>query len=334
MSKAKTSKSPKRSQKSKILKDDEIDEIMENITLKRPRNAYTQFCMDEVEKFKSKNKKEKINLKEFSGECAAKWKKLGDKEKTKYNEKFEQEKIKYRQDIETVRHYLFMDYNDVVHRPPTAYRLFLNERLREGFEKNADPKDVKKKAAEKWRKMSLEEKSEYIEKKKENDTWFEKAKKTRKVNPLTMFVQKAIQTAKEKNANIPKLADLAETWKSLKQSDKDKYVRYAEEINEEREKLYHIYEIIHGVKPKRPAGAFRIFLQEKAKNKELHDIKEGKELWDKLSDDEKDAYLKKSHTLRLAYKYKKMIYNKKIKRVMPKKPPTAYGFFLCKSPKR
>ena len=92
--------------------------------------------------------------------------------------------------------------------------------------------------------------------------------------------------------------------------------------------MYHIYEIIHGVKPKRPAGAFRIFLQEKAKNKELHDIKEGKELWDKLSDDEKDAYLKKSHTLRLAYKYKKMIYNKKIKRVMPKKPPTAYGFFL------
>ena len=328
MSKAKSSKSPKRSQRSKILQDDEIDEIMENITLKRPRNAYTQFCMDEVEKFKSKNKKEKINLKEFSGECAAKWKKLGDKEKTKYNERFEQEKIKYRQDIETVRHHLFMDYNDVVHRPPTAYRLFLNERLREGFEKNADPKDVKKKAAEKWRKMSLEEKSEYIEKKKENDTWFEKAKKTRKVNPLTMFVQKAIQTAKEKNANIPKLADLAETWKSLKQSDKDKYVRYAEEINEEREKLYHIYEIIHGVKPKRPAGAFRIFLQEKAKNKELHDIKEGKELWDKLSDDEKDAYLKKSHTLRLAYKYKKMIYNKKIKRVMPKKPPTAYGFFL------
>ena len=94
MSKAKSSKSPKRSQKSKILKDDEIDEIMENITLKRPRNPYTQFCMDEVEKFKSKNKKDKINLREFSGECASKWKKLSDKEKAKYNERFEQEKIK------------------------------------------------------------------------------------------------------------------------------------------------------------------------------------------------------------------------------------------------
>ena len=328
MSKAKSSKSPKRSQKSKILKDDEIDEIMENITLKRPRNPYTQFCMDEVEKFNSKNKKDKINLREFSGECASKWKKLSDKEKAKYNDRFEQEKIKYRQDIEIVRHHLFMDYNDVVHRAPTAYRIFLNERLREGFEKNMDPKEVQKKAAEKWRKMSLDEKAEYIEKKKENDKFFEQAQKTRKVNPLTLFVKDAIEKAKAKNANIPKLADLAETWKSLKQSDKDKYAKYADLINEEREKVTHIYEIIHGIKPKRPAGAFRIFLQEKAKNKELHDIKEGKEMWDKLSEDEKESYLKKSHTLRLAYKYKKMIYNKKIKKMMPKKPPTAFGFFL------
>ena len=268
MSKAKYSKS---SQKSKILKDDEIDEIMENITLKRPRNPYTQFCMEEVEKFKSKNKKDKINLREFSGECASKWKKLSDKEKAKYNDRFEQEKIKYRQDIEIVRHHLFMDYNDVVHRAPTAYRIFLNERLREGFEKNMDPKEVQKKAAEKWRKMSLDEKAEYIEKKKENDKFFEQAQKTRKVNPLTLFVKDAIEKAKAKNANIPKLADLAETWKSLKQSDKDKYAKYADLINEEREKVTHIYEIIHGIKPKRPAGAFRIFLQEKAKNKELHD---------------------------------------------------------------
>ena len=47
-----------------------------------------------------------------------------------------------------------MDYNDIVHRAPTAYRIFLNESLREGFEKNMDPKEVQKKAAEKWRKMS------------------------------------------------------------------------------------------------------------------------------------------------------------------------------------
>ena len=328
MSKAKTAKSPKRSQKNKILEEDQIDEIMENITLKRPRNAYTQFCMEEVEKFKNKNKSKKIVLKTFSKECAEKWTKLSQKEKDKYNDRFEEEKLKYKKDLDTVRHYIFMDYNDVVYRPPTAYRLFLNEKMREGFDKNSDPKVVKKKAADEWKRMTIEEKEEYIEKKKENDTWFEKAKKIRKVTPLTMFVQNTIELAKTKHKDIPKLADIAETWKNLKSSDKEKYAKYADAINEEREKLQHIYELIHGIKPKRPAGAFRVFLQEKAKEKVLHSIKEGKEMWDKLSEDEKESYLKKSHTLRLAYKYKKMIYNKKIKRILPKKPATAYGYFL------
>ena len=182
-------KSPKKSQKSSILSGDEIDDILENITLKRPRNPYTYFCLDEVEKFKKNNKGKKIILKTFSGDCANKWKELGEKEKKKYLSKFEEDKLRYKKDLETVRHHLFMDYNDVVRRPPTAYRLFLNERLREGFEKNADPKEVQKQASEDWRKMSLDDKAEYIAKKKENDTWFEKAKKTRKVTPLTMFVQ-------------------------------------------------------------------------------------------------------------------------------------------------
>ena len=321
-------KSPKKSQKSSILYGDEIDDILENITLKRPRNPYTYFCLDEVEKFKKNNKGKKIILKTFSGDCANKWKELGEKEKKKYLSKFEEDKLRYKKDLETVRHHLFMDYNDVVRRPPTAYRLFLNERLREGFEKNADPKEVQKQASEDWRKMSLDDKAEYIAKKKENDTWFEKAKKTRKVTPLTMFVQQALDAARNKNEEFPKLADLAKVWKNLKESEKKKYETYANSINEEREKLQNIYELVHGIKPKRPAGAFRVFLQEKAKAKELHSIKEGKELWDKLSEDEKEAYLKKSHTLRLAYKYKKMIYNKKIKKILPKKPATAFGQFL------
>ena len=323
MSKAKSSKSPKRSQRNKILEDDQVDEILEKITLKRPRNAYTQFCMEEVEKFKNKNKNKKIELKTFSSECGTKWKKLGDKDKEKYEKRYEEEKQQYRKDLDTVRHYLFMDYNDIVHRPPTAYRLFLNEKLREGFDTNADPKVVRKKASDEWRRMSLEEKQEYLDKKKENDSWFEKAKKIRKVTPLTMFVQKTIDAAKAKQKEIPKLADIAETWKSLKTSDKEKYAKYADSINEEREKLQHIYELIHGIKPKRPAGAFRVFLQEKARDKSLHSLQEGKEMWDKLSEDEKESYLKKSHTLRLAYKYKMMIYNKKIKKILPKKPATA-----------
>ena len=92
--------------------------------------------------------------------------------------------------------------------------------------------------------------------------------------------------------------------------------------------MQDIYEIIHGVKPKRPAGAYRIFLQEKAKNNEIKSINDGHELWKKLSEDEKEEYLTKSHRCQLAYKYKMMIYQKKIKKIIPKKPKGPLHAFL------
>ena len=321
----KKGKSPKRKSQS-YDEDLEIDEIMENIDLKRPRSSYTHFCLEEVEKLKKKGKK--IDIATLSKEWAEKWKELSDKEKKPYVAKWEEDKIKYKSDLEKVRHYLFKDFNDVVRKPPTAYRIFLNERLREGFEKNLDPKEVKTQASHDWRRMPDEERKEYEEKKKENDNWFDKAKHTRKVTPLSIFVQKTIEAAKEKKKDPPKLADIGPAWKKLPTSEKDKYKRYADDINEEREKLFHIYELVNGVKPKRPVGAFRAFLQEKAKQKELHSLKQGKELWDQLSEEEKERYLKKAHTCRVAYKYKKMIYNKKIKKILPKRPANAYGQYL------
>ena len=330
MSSRSKSKSPKRksSQKSEAFEDDNIDEILENINLKRPRSMYNHFCMEEIEKFKKKNKGTKLHLATFSKECAEKWNKLSEKEKKKYLDKFQEDKMKYKHDLEVVRHHLFKDYNDIVRSRPTAYRIYLNEKLREGFEKDLDPKDVKSKASKDWRMMSNEERSVYQDKKKVNDEWFEKARHTRKVTALSIFVQKTIETAKEKKEDIPTLGDIAPLWKKMPSSQKEKYKKYADDINREREYLQNIYELVNGIKPKRPAGAFRVFLQETAKKKVFHNLKEGKELWDKLSEEEKDEYLKKAHKLTLAYKYKKMIYNKKIKKILPKRPANAYAQFL------
>ena len=321
------SKSPKKASQS-VVGDDQIDELIANITLKRPRSGYTHFCMDEIEKFRNKNKNKKFILKDFSKECAAKWAELSDKEKKKYNSRFEEDKAKYKNDVAIIRHYLFKDYNDVVRRPPTAYRIYLNEKLLEGFEKNLDPKAVKTQASRDWKVMEPEEKQVYMDRKTENDTWFERAKQTRKVTALSMFVQKTIQTAKDKKKEVPTIAEIAPAWKKLSSAEKEKYKRYAADENEDRERLVDIFELVNGVKPKRPAGAFRVFLQEKAKEDALHSLGEGKELWDKLSEEEKEVYLKKAHRCRLAYKYKKMIYNKKIKKVLPKKPANAYAQFL------
>ena len=323
-------KSKSRSKKTResIMTDEKIDQIMKDITLKRPRNPYTQFVLSEVASYKTKNKDAKIDLQEFGQSCAEKWKKMKEGEKKKYSKQFEDEKVKYKSDIELVRHYLFRDFNDTISRSPTAYRIFLNEKLREGFEQNLDPKDVRKEAGNTWAKMSEEEKKVYIDKKKENDNWFLKAEKIRKITPIALFIQKKIQEAKEKHKEPPALKEIAPAWKKLSKNEKKSFEKYAQELNEEKEKLRDIYDIVHGVKPKKPAGAFRIFLQEKAKNNEIKTLKEGQEMWKKLSEDQKEEYLTKSHRCLLAYRYKKMLYNKKIKKMLPKKPTGPFQQFL------
>ena len=302
----------KKTKEAELISDEKIDQIMKDITLKRPRNPFTQFVLNEVEQIKSKNKDIKLEIKELVPSCAEKWKKLKDAEKKKYIKLFEEEKAKYKSDIELVRHYLFKDFNDTIHQAPTAYRIFLNEKLREGFDQGSDPKEIKKEASSQWGKMPEEERKIYYEKKRENDNWFLKANKIKKITPIALFIQKKIEEAKAKHKEPPSLSEIAPAWKKLSKNEKKSFEKYAQELNEEKEKLQDIFEIVNGVKPKRPAGAFKIFLQEKAKNGELKSLKDGHEMWKNLSEDEKDEYLKKSHRCLLAYRYKKMIYNKKI----------------------
>ena len=310
----------KKSKQAQLDSDEKIDQIMKDITLKRPRNPYTHFVLSEVDQIKSKDKDKKITIQELSASCAEKWKKLKDNEKKKYEKLFEEEKAKYKADIELVRHYLFKDFNSNVKNPPTAYRIYLNEKLREGFEQGSDPKEIKKEASTQWSKMTEEEKNVYYDKKKQNDDWFMKANKIRKITPIALFIQKRIEEAKKKHKEPPPLKEIAPAWKKLSKNEKKSFEKYAQELNDEKEKLQDLYEITHGLKPKRPSGAFRMFLQEKAKNGEIKNLNDGHEMWKKLSEDEKDEYLTKSHRCLLAYRYKKMIYNKKIKKMLPKKP--------------
>ena len=319
----------KQSNEIQLESNDKIDQIIKDITLKRPRNPFTQFVLNEVVQLKTKNKNKAIVIKELNAKCAEKWKKLKDSEKKKYIKLFEEEKAKYKADLELVRHYLFKDLNDnsLLHAP-TAYRIYLNEKLRDGFEQGLDPKEIQKKASNEWSQMSEVEKKKYLDKKKENDNWFSKAEKINKITPISLFIQKKIEEAKEKHKEPPSLKDIAPAWKKLSKNDKKPYEKYAQTLNEEKRKLQDIYEIVHGIRPRKPAGAFRIFLQEKAKNNEIKSFKDSYEMWNNLSQEEKEEYLTKSHRCILAYRYKKMIYNKKIKKILPKRPRGALQQYL------
>ena len=315
-------------QKDSIFLDDEVEKIISNITLKRPKSAYTQYVLCEIETIKKNNQGKKLDCIEINRKCSEKWKKESEELKKNFHKKYLEDKEKYKKDLELVKHYLFHDYNSNRKNAYTSYRIFLNEKMREGFEKNFDPKIVKKDAQEQWSKMTEKEKKKYFDQKKEIDDWFTRAKNVKNVNSLSVFIQRTIYEAKENNKNPPKLQDIIAGWKALSKIEKVKYEKYAEEINEEKQQMKDIFELTHGIKPKKPIGAFRIFLQEKAKNGELKSLKDGRELWEKLTQEQKDEFLAKAHKCHIAYIYKKMIYKQQIKKIMPKKPGTAFSQFL------
>ena len=324
------SKSRSKKTRESVDTDDKIDQIMKDITLRRPRNPYTQFVLAEVGSFRTKNKEAKIDLQEFNQTCAEKWKKMKEGDKKKYLKQYEEEKVKYKSDIELVRHYLFRDFNDTIYRSPTAYRIFLNEKLREGFEQGLDPKEVRKDAGNSWVKMTEEEKQVYINKKKENDNWFLKAEKISKVNPIALFIQRKIQEAKDQHKEPPTLKEIAPAWKKLSKAEKKSYEKYAQEINEEKEKLKDIYDIVHGIKPKKPTGPFQQVLKEKKGQKPANG--EGyftywKTVFDGLSDSQKKKYVEKAQKAKEKYDKKMLQFQDKVFD-MPKKPLSGINLYV------
>ena len=130
---------------------------------------------------------------------------------------------------------------------------------------------------------------------------------------------------------ISSLDELAKIFIQLSPNKKRIYENYSNEFKLLRFKLRDIYDAIHGVVPKTPAGALRIFLQEKAINNEISSLKEGISIWKNLSLDEKEDYLRKCHLQFLAYKYKESLYNKKISRFLPQKPEVPFIIFAKKT---
>ena len=81
-----------------------------------------------------------------------------------------------------------------------------------------------------------EEKKVYTEKKKENDNWFLKAEKIRKIALIFLFIQKKIEETKEKHKESPALKKISPAWKKLSKNEKKSFEKYPQEINEEKEK--------------------------------------------------------------------------------------------------
>ena len=74
------------------LSEEELDDIISDITLKRGRNAYTIYITEMYQKEKAQN--DKIKLMDVSKKYSSKWAKVSDKDKDTYEKKSQEEKEK------------------------------------------------------------------------------------------------------------------------------------------------------------------------------------------------------------------------------------------------
>ena len=308
----------------KIIEDSDFEEKLSSISLKYLKNPKTIFIQEKFSLEKEKNSS--LKSCEIIKKLSKEWKEIPEEEKKKYIKLSEEEKEKYKKDFESARQFFLNEFKYKY----SCYRIFLYYRLIDFFVNNKKLKEIKVEANKEWNKLTKEEKLQWKTKNIEKISWIEKIINTNYINGYVVFVHKIIHEFKEKEEQIS-FQICANLWRKLPINEKNKYEEFAEEINLEKLKKRELFEIINGIQPKKPAGAFKIFLSEKVKKEELKTnniLKEGINLWEKLSKEEKDEYLQKAKKIKLCYIYMKMIHKKKLKRIIPSKPKSAFHFFV------
>ena len=325
--------------KSELLEEEYINNLLADVTLKKPYNNFDIFLKEKFNNQNSINVNNDIidnnnntpegdnkifKIKKYKNI----WNALSDKEKEEYKEQFLRLNNKYKKEVELVKKYIFKGVDGKLKIKSTAYQIYLNDKLIEGLEKNFDPEIIKKQARVEWKNISIENKKNYILRKKENDTILDLVLKYKNINPFILYVFNILNICKKNKNAPPNMKKLVKDWENLNNSEKNKYEIYIKNLKYDIYNIRHIYESVYGIMPKTPSGALRLFLQEKAKKKEINNIPEGIKLWEKLDINEKEKYLKLSHKYYLAYKYKELLYKKKIKRIYPNKPFGPFQFYL------
>jgi hypothetical protein len=221
--------------------------------------------------------------------------------------------------------------NKPLRETASAFTLFTDEYIKAAIEQEKDPKEARKEAREKWKEMSDDQKTKYEEKKEKHKELYDALRSAKgRVSGYTLFVKDELMAARENNQRMT-LIDCAEKWKKTKESIKEKYQQYADEVREDRERMRDLYEITFGIKPRRPIGSYKFFMMEQAKEGKFdgkNPFKEASKLWNKLSDDHKERYQKIAKKRQLAYIVKKAEYLS-VQRKSAGKASSAFNLFVA-----
>lgn len=320
-SKEKGIKLPIKSLTQKEYDQERFEEELLKINLKKPKNAFNFFIME----MRAKNKI-KGSITKSASEFARLYQSLPNSQLEKFEELAEKDKQRYKEHMNLVKKF-------IIEKPPkeksTAYSIFIDEKLREARERASkeDPKEVRKTAKAQWEDMLPEQRKAYEDKKEQHLKFYQELKDSNKrVNAFSLFYQDLAKAADAKGEKIL-LKDVTEKWNKTSDAVKDRYVAYAQETLNEREQTKKLYMLAYGIKPKLPKSAYKIFFSEKIKEGILgiNIYSEAKALWEKLSDDQKDIYLRKAQKEKLVYELIKREYLQNNRKA---RGPSAFNLFM------
>jgi hypothetical protein len=300
---------------------DEFEARILDVNIRKARTAYNFYISDMKEKHSDSK-----NITEVAKEFGKKWSKLPAKEKEKYEKMSADDKIRYTEHSQLVKKFILAK---PLKESANAMSIFLEEHISEAIENNNDPKEARKIAMEKWKDMSTNEKLVYEEKRDKHREFYEELKKSEygTTSAYTLYCKDSMMKARDKGETMT-LKECAANWKNVKQSIKEKYEVYAEEVKEERAKNRDLYEIAFGVKPKRPRGPYNFFLMDLAKEGKFSGFKEAGKVWSNTSDEDREKYLKAAKKAQLAYTLKKAEYKSSIRKIYSK-PKSAFNLFVA-----
>lgn len=307
ISRSKSKKRNSQSQSKKIKNEQDFFDNIMNINIDKPGNAYNYFLKEHM----SKNK---IKLGEAAKVCGPKWKKMADKDKEKYEKMIEEDKVRYEENMKLVKKYLIDP--DMLKEQVSPYMAFKRAYVDNAInEQGRDPAEAREKAKDAWDELSKDEKKQWEDEFDKKKDLLEELKnfKPGLVNAFSMFVRDKVS-----NSDM-NFKEAGEAWKKATNNQKEKYEKYADEENKERKKKLALWEVMSGIKPRKPVGALTHFIKELSKNNKLEGVKNvfsyAAAKYKELSDTEREHYEKLfkqdqlEYTIKLA-EYKKFLSNR------------------------
>jgi len=286
--------------------DEDLDEILMEVNLKKPRRAYNYFILEKMEKDNSRN------LIEMVKQYKNKWRELPIDEKSKYHEMAIEDEKRFKEHTKKARDYIVGSEHEFIQVTPDKL-LFLDGCIRKAINvEGADLNIIRDMARQSWKTLNSEERIKYDENSVEYENLNNNVlgKDMSKITPLNIFIRDQKYLALEEDNEKESRNQIFENWKNSNKDIKDKYHQYVEILKEERNRTQNNNNIenIAGLRPKRPLGPYRNFLIEMSS---LHKFEgknafiEGSALWKKISLEQKEKYVKIAKKEKIEYSFRK-----------------------------